>query len=81
MLGLDGPHLDGPRQGVQGGVWFSLIDKVYAPANLLAAFERFARTKGAAGVDHVTVEDLKLRRHEHLAFSTSSCAGTRSGRR
>ncbi len=33
-------------QGVKGGVWFSLIDKVYAPANLLAAFERSRGTSG-----------------------------------
>lgn len=55
------------EQGVKGGVWFSLIDKVYAPGNLLAAFERVARNKGAAGVDHVTVEDFGRRRDEHLA--------------
>lgn len=54
------------EEGVKGGVWFSLIDKVYAPANLLAAFERVARNKGAAGVDHVTVEDFRRRRDEHL---------------
>ena len=28
------------EQGVKGGVWFSLMDKVYAPANLAAAFEK-----------------------------------------
>lgn len=55
------------EEGVKGGVWFSLIDKVYAPANLLAAFERVARNKGAAGVDHVTVEEFRKRRDEHLA--------------
>lgn len=42
------------EQGVKGGVWFSLIDKVYAPANLLAAHARVAANDGAAGVDHVT---------------------------
>jgi len=42
--------------GVQGGKWFSLIDKVYAPGNLLAAFARVAANGGAAGVDHQTVE-------------------------
>jgi len=55
------------EKGVKGGVWFTLIDKVYAPANLQAAFERVARNKGAAGVDHVTVEDFRRRRDEHLA--------------
>lgn len=44
--------------GVRGGKWFSLIDKVYAGANLLAAYERVARNKGAAGVDHIGVEQF-----------------------
>lgn len=41
--------------GVRGGKWFSLIDKVYAPGNLTAAFTRVAANGGAAGVDHQTV--------------------------
>lgn len=44
------------EQGVKGGKWFSLIDKVYAPANLSQAFARVAANGGAAGVDHQTVE-------------------------
>jgi RNA-directed DNA polymerase len=43
------------EQGVKGGKWFSLIDKVYAPGNLVAAFTRVAANGGAAGVDHQTV--------------------------
>ena len=42
--------------GVKGGVWFSLIDKVYAPDNLAAATAKVVRNRGAAGVDHVDVE-------------------------
>jgi RNA-directed DNA polymerase len=49
------------EQGVQGGIWFSLIDKVYAPANLLASYAKVAANAGAAGVDHVTVEDFTKR--------------------
>lgn len=37
--------------GVAGGKWYSLIDKVYRPSTLQAAWERVARNKGAAGVD------------------------------
>jgi len=44
--------------GVKGGVWFSLIDKVYASANLLASYAKVAANAGAAGVDHVRVEDF-----------------------
>src|SRR6187549_3527238 len=46
------------EQGVKGGVWFSLIDKVYSPANLAAATAKVAANKGAAGVDHVSVEQF-----------------------
>jgi RNA-directed DNA polymerase len=42
--------------GVKGGKWFSLIDKVYAPATLRAAFERIKANRGASGVDHQTIE-------------------------
>jgi len=42
--------------GVKGGVWFSLIDKVYPLANLRSAFAKVAARAGAAGVDHMTVE-------------------------
>jgi RNA-directed DNA polymerase len=44
------------EQGVKGGKWFSLIDKVYRPATLLQAFARVKANKGAAGVDHQTIE-------------------------
>lgn len=46
------------QQGVKGGVWFSLIDKVYAPANLFASYAKVASNGGAPGVDHVTVEEF-----------------------
>lgn len=44
------------EQGVKGGKWFSLIDKVYRPANLRQAFARVKANQGAAGVDHQTIE-------------------------
>lgn len=44
------------ENGVKGGTWFSLIDKVYSPANLRASFAEVARNEGAAGVDHVTID-------------------------
>src|SRR6267142_4762140 len=42
--------------GVKGGIWFSLIDKVYKPRNLRAAFAKVKANQGAAGVDHQTIE-------------------------
>jgi RNA-directed DNA polymerase len=44
------------EQGVKGGVWFSLIDKVFSAANLRAAASKVVANRGAAGVDHVNVE-------------------------
>ena len=43
------------ERGVKGGVWFSLIDKVYRLPNLLAAFARVKANRGAAGCDHQTI--------------------------
>src|SRR2546427_2027023 len=42
--------------GVKGGIWFSLIDKVYKPRNLRVAFAQVKANQGAAGVDHQTIE-------------------------
>jgi RNA-directed DNA polymerase len=56
------------EQGVKGGKWYSLIDKVQSETTLKAAFTEVAANKGAAGVDHVSVErfakdkDANLRR-------------------
>jgi RNA-directed DNA polymerase len=44
------------ENGVKGGRWHSLIDKVYARKNLFAAFARVEANDGSAGVDHETVE-------------------------
>ncbi len=54
------------ERGVKGGKWFSLMDKVYAPRNLEAAFTKVKGNRGAAGVDHQTVEAFDGRREEHL---------------
>jgi RNA-directed DNA polymerase len=43
-------------QGVRGGRWHSLIDKLYPTTTLRAAFTAVSANDGAAGVDHVTIE-------------------------
>ncbi len=53
-------------QGVKGGVWFSLIDKVYSRGNLDSATAKVVANRGAAGVDHVTVEQFTLHADENL---------------
>jgi RNA-directed DNA polymerase len=43
------------EQGVKGGKWYSLIDKLHPEATLRAAFAQVEANRGAAGVDHVSV--------------------------
>jgi RNA-directed DNA polymerase len=44
------------ENGVKGGRWYSLIDKVHAPATLAATWERVRANAGAAGVDGQSIE-------------------------
>ena len=46
------------ENGVRGGKWFSLIDKVYRPATLRAAWRKVERNGGAAGVDHQSIKQF-----------------------
>lgn len=46
------------ENGVGGGRWFSLIDKVASLENLFGAYVTVAEHKGAGGVDHQTVESF-----------------------
>lgn len=45
-------------QGVKGDKWFRLFDKVFAERNLWRAFQQVAAKRGAAGVDHMSVEQF-----------------------
>jgi RNA-directed DNA polymerase len=47
------------ENGVRGGKWFSLWDKVCAPATLRAAFAQVRANGGSAGEDHVTVKEYE----------------------
>jgi len=51
--------LEALEQGVKGGVWFSLIDKVYRPETLRQAWQKVKRNKGGAGTDHQTLEGFE----------------------
>lgn len=65
------------EEGVKGGRWFSLIDKVALPRVLRAAFGRVKANRGAAGVDRVTVEAFEARLEENLEkLSRSLLDGT-----
>jgi RNA-directed DNA polymerase len=47
------------EEGVKGGKWFSLMDKVYRTRTLWEAFKKVKANGGAAGVDHQRVEDFE----------------------
>lgn len=49
------------EQGVEGGKWFRLFDKVFAERNLWAAFQQVAKNGGAPGVDHQSIQDFQKR--------------------
>ena len=53
--------------GVKGGKWYSLMDKVCAPATLAAAWERVRGRGGAAGVDGESIERFAARSDIYLA--------------
>lgn len=53
--------------GVQGSRWYSLMDKVYAPATLAAAWDRVRSNRGAAGVDGESIERFAARSEVYLA--------------
>jgi RNA-directed DNA polymerase len=52
--------------GVKGGKWFSLYDKVYAPQNLKAAWKKVRANRGAAGIDAQSVERFDLQAEKYL---------------
>jgi RNA-directed DNA polymerase len=53
--------------GVKGGKWYSLIDKVYAPATLALAWTKVEANKGAAGVDGQSVERFAAKADVYLS--------------
>jgi RNA-directed DNA polymerase len=48
-------------------VWFTLVDKTYAMANLSRAFERVRSNGGSAGVDRQTLKQFERRAEAELA--------------
>jgi RNA-directed DNA polymerase len=52
--------------GVTGGKWYSLIDKVSAPRTLQAAWAQVAANGGAAGVDRMSIERFRAKEQQYL---------------
>lgn len=54
------------ENGVKGGKWFSLIDKVYRAETLKVAWQKVAANGGAAGVDGQSVKQFAARAEMYL---------------
>ena len=52
--------------GVKGGKWYALMDKVTASHTLRAAWQRVARNRGAAGVDRVSIKRFEAKAASYL---------------
>lgn len=52
--------------GVKGGRWFSVIDKVYKKENLEASYRKVHKKKGKPGIDYVTTEAFGENLEENL---------------
>lgn len=52
--------------GVKGGKWYSLMDKVYSLSTLEAAWERVKANKGVAGIDRISIKRFKAQREKYL---------------
>ena len=63
--------------GVTGGKWYSLMDKVSRVEVLEAAWERVAANHGAAGVDRQSVEAFAAHRERYLAELSEALAAGR----
>ena len=53
--------------GVKGGKWFSLMDKVFAPKTLAMAWAKVRDNKGVAGVDGQSIERFAAQLEPYLA--------------
>jgi len=53
--------------GVKGNKWFSLIDKVYRPSTLQAAWEQVKANRGAAGIDRQSIEGFAANAERYLS--------------
>ncbi len=53
--------------GVKGGKWYALMDKVFALKTLAAAWTKVRANKGAAGVDGQSIERFAARADDYLA--------------
>jgi RNA-directed DNA polymerase len=54
------------ERGVQGGRWYSLMDKVWSETNLLSSWLAVSANDGAAGVDRQSIAAFRAQREREL---------------
>nr|VFJ49121.1 MAG: RNA-directed DNA polymerase [Candidatus Kentron sp. FM]VFJ55853.1 MAG: RNA-directed DNA polymerase [Candidatus Kentron sp. FM]VFK11029.1 MAG: RNA-directed DNA polymerase [Candidatus Kentron sp. FM] len=52
--------------GVKGGRWYGLMDKVYAPSTLQAAWQMVRANQGAAGIDRISIKRFEAHEEQYL---------------
>lgn len=52
--------------GVKGGKWHSLMDKIYAERTLQIAWQRVKSNRGAAGIDKISIERFESKAAQYL---------------
>ena len=63
--------------GVKGGKWYALMDKVWAPKTLMRAWAKVRSNKGVAGVDGQSIERFAAKAEIYLSeLSTALREGT-----
>ena len=60
------PMLQALENGVKGGKWFSLKDKIHDIKTLLISFNAVAKNKGSCGIDNQTIEMFESNMWENL---------------
>jgi RNA-directed DNA polymerase len=62
------------EEGVKGGKWYSLYDKVYRKGNLEAGYAKVKANGGKPGIDRVTVEAYGRNKGNNLEWLASELA-------
>ena len=69
--------LEALEKGVKGGVWFSLIDKVYRPKTLYQAWHKVKANKGGVGTDYQSLEGFERNLEQNLnKLQEELCTGS-----
>ena len=64
---LDRAHVGNPGNGIEGGKWFRLIDKVWSPKSLGRSLEKVVAKGGSAGIDNQSARQIERHKDQTIA--------------